>query len=41
MDRRADAEKQRKRAKAIRDAIETLTAHSKDTRPRPEFKGFK
>jgi tetratricopeptide (TPR) repeat protein len=41
MDRRDDAEKLRKRAKAIRDTIETTTALSKDSRPRPEFKGFK
>ncbi len=41
MDRRADAETQRKRAKSIRDVVETKAAHAKDTRTRPEFKGFK
>lgn len=41
MDRPDDAEKHRRRARAIRDTIEAKTEQSKDTRPRPEFKGFK
>jgi tetratricopeptide (TPR) repeat protein len=41
IDRRADAEKFREQAKKIRDAVESKTARSRDSRPRPEFRGFR
>jgi tetratricopeptide (TPR) repeat protein len=41
MDRPADAAKYREQAKRIRDTVEAKTGRSKDTRPRPNFKGFK